>query len=171
MATLCKTIERMPSGPGIPSQVSSPGRMHASGCFGGDGDLEIHEVDHHGLGQLGLDDGSRHFQKGFVFEEQAALGDSKHRSAESEAPQGIKELLRKKTRGIQILQILLFEMKRFQVVENIFQACADEVGSILRVLANEKAESGLGEHLMVEIGCGRFSSDSKSTTLTVSEAS
>ena len=115
-------------------------REHDAGGLCGDETLVIQNVEDGCLHKLGLHDGGNHLQDGLLGEDDRPLGDGVDISRKVEAAQIVEEILAEHAKAAQIVHVLVCEIQIFYVLNDLVQARADGVASVVGVLAEEHIE-------------------------------
>ena len=133
-------------------------RPHHPVGFGGDQALVIDDVQQSGLNKLGFHDWRDDFDQRFLRENDCSFGNGIDITCKPKVFQIIKEIFLEKSGASQIINIFLFKMQVFDVINSLVKTAGNGIGTAARILAikNIKDNMFFGVSFKVALHHGQF---------------
>ena len=116
------------------------GRVADARRFGGDQALVVDDVEDRGLNKLGFHDGRNDLYHGLSGEHKGALRNSVDTSGEMEIGKICEKIFLEDAQAAQIFDILVAEVKLFDVFDELLNTAHDGISTTERVVAEEGIE-------------------------------
>ena len=132
--------------------------LNDTGGLGGDQALVIDDVQQSGLNKLGFHDWRDDFDQRFLRENDCSFGNGIDITCKPKVFQIIKEIFLEKSGASQIVNIFLFKMQVFDVINSLVKTAGNGIGTAARILAikNIKDNMFFGVSFKVALHHGQF---------------